>query len=50
MIQVMFKMFTMCIDTRMQGGSVSQVVGLPNNSYKTITNMAWVRAPLCKLQ
>ena len=26
------------------------VVGLPNNSYKPITNMAWVRARLCKLQ
>jgi hypothetical protein len=26
------------------------VVGLPNNSYKPITNMAWVRAWLCKLQ
>jgi hypothetical protein len=23
---------------------------LPNNSYKTITNMGWVRARLCKLQ
>ena len=32
------------------GGSLSQVVGLPNNSYKTITNMAWVRTQLCKLQ
>jgi hypothetical protein len=25
-------------------------VGLPNNSYKHITNTAWVRARLCKLQ
>jgi hypothetical protein len=33
-----------------QGGSMSYVVGLPNNSYKPITNMAWVRARLCKLQ
>ena len=32
------------------GGSMSWVVGLPNNSYKPITNMAWVRARLCKLQ
>ena len=32
------------------GGSMSQVVGLPNNSYKPITNTAWVRARLCKLQ
>ena len=29
---------------------MSQVVGLPNNSYKPITNTAWVRAWLCKLQ
>ena len=33
-----------------RGGSMSQVVGLPNNSYKPITNMAWVCARLCKLQ
>jgi hypothetical protein len=26
------------------------VVGLANNSYKPITNAAWVRAQLCKLQ
>jgi hypothetical protein len=26
------------------------VVGLPNNSYKPITNTAWVRARLCKLK
>ena len=32
------------------GGSMSQVVGLTNNSYKSITNMTWVRAWLCKLQ
>ena len=31
-------------------GSMSQVVGLPNNSYKHITNTAWVRARFCKLQ
>ena len=29
---------------------MSQVVGLPNNSYNPITNTAWVRAWLCKLQ
>jgi len=29
---------------------MSQVVGLRNNSYKPITNTAWVRARLCKLQ
>ena len=32
------------------GGSMSQVVGVPNNSYKHITNTAWLRARLCKLQ
>jgi hypothetical protein len=29
---------------------MSYVVGLPNNSCKPITNTAWVRARLCKLQ
>jgi len=29
---------------------MSYVVGLPNNSYKPITNTAWVRTRLCKLQ
>ena len=29
---------------------MSKVVGLPNNSYKHITNTAWVRTRLCKLQ
>ena len=29
---------------------MSWVVGLPNNSYKHITNIAWVHARLCKLQ
>ena len=29
---------------------MSSVVGLPNNSYKPITNTAWVRDRLCKLQ
>ena len=42
------------MDTRIKGevpgGSMSQVVGLSNNSYKPITNTAWVRARLCKLQ
>jgi hypothetical protein len=32
------------------GGSMSWVVGLPNNSYKPITNTSWVRARLCILQ
>jgi len=32
------------------GGSMSQVAGLHNNSYKPITNTAWVRARLCELQ
>ena len=26
------------------GGSMSEVLGLPNNPYKPITNTAWVRA------
>ena len=38
------------IITKGAGGSMSQVVGLPNNSYNLITNMAWVNARLCKLQ
>jgi hypothetical protein len=29
---------------------MSYVVGLPNNSYKPITNTAWVHARFCKLQ
>jgi hypothetical protein len=29
---------------------MSWVVGLSNNSYKLITNTAWVRTRLCKLQ
>jgi len=29
---------------------MNYVVGLPNNSCKPITNTAWVRARLCKLQ
>ena len=36
--------------TKGPGGSMSEVVELPNNSYKPITNTAWVRARLCKLQ
>ena len=31
-------------------GSMSQIVGLPSNSYKPNTNTAWVRTRLCKLQ
>ena len=31
------------------GGLISKVVG-SNNSYKPITNTAWVRAQFCKLQ
>jgi hypothetical protein len=29
---------------------MSYVVGLPSNSYKPITNTAWVRARICILQ
>ena len=32
------------------GGSMILVVGFPSNSYKPITNTAWVRDRLCKLQ
>ena len=32
------------------GWLMSEVVGLPNNSYKLITNTAWLHARLCKLQ
>ena len=32
------------------GGSMSWVVGFPSNSYKPITNTAWVRARFSKLQ
>ena len=32
------------------GGSMSQKVGLPNNSYEPITNTAWFAPGLCKLQ
>jgi hypothetical protein len=28
---------------------LKEIVGLPNNSYKPITNTAWVRARLCEL-
>jgi hypothetical protein len=38
------------IGTEGPGGSMSLVVGLPTNSYKPITNMAWIRTRLCKLQ
>ena len=40
---------TLLIPIRMCG-SMSQVVGLPNNSYQHIINMALIRALLCKLQ
>ena len=32
------------------GGSMSWVIGIPDNSYKPITNTACVRTWLCKLQ
>ena len=35
---------------RGEGGSMGQVVGLPNNSYKPFINTTQVRARLCKLQ
>ena len=37
--------------TPRKGGLMRQVVGLPKNSYKPITNtVVWVRARVCKLQ
>jgi hypothetical protein len=44
------KMHRILIYFKRPGGSMSQVVALPNNSYKSITNTAWVRAQLSKLQ
>ena len=41
-------MYNKCI--KCPGGSMSQVVAIPNNSYQPITNTAWVRSRLCKLQ
>ena len=38
------------ISSESPGGSMSQVVRLPTNSYKPITNTAWVCSRLCKLQ
>ena len=38
-----------CLFFRCPGDSISQVAG-SNNSYRPITNTAWVRARLCKLQ
>ena len=38
------------ITFKRRGGSMNQVIGLPNHSYKPITNTAWVRARLCKLR
>ena len=40
--------FFICISD--PGGSMSYAVGLHNNLYKPITNTAWIRARLCKLQ
>ena len=53
-VQRMFNMMLCCgfflhLVCRGPGGSMRQVVG-SNNSYKPITNTAWVRARLCKLQ
>ena len=47
-----YNVFYSILYTNVRGGpdgSISQVVG-SNNSYKPITNTAWVRAQLCKLQ
>ena len=48
-------MQSLCISKRKGPGWLNElgskkVVELPNNSYKPITDTAWVRARLCKLQ
>ena len=45
-----FIFVTYSLKIRRSIGSMSQVVGLLNNSFKPITNAAYVRARLCKLQ
>ena len=49
-LEHVFSIPFVCVCFLGPGVSMSQVVGLPNNSYKPITNTAWVRARLCKLQ
>jgi len=44
------QLFIFSSDMQGPGGSMSYVIGLPNNSYKPITNTGWVRVRLCKLQ
>ena len=48
-VTLSFLMLHYLLFQRGPGGSMSQIVG-SNNSYKPITNTAWVRARLCKLQ
>ena len=43
-------MYSTVIVSKGPGGSMSWVVGLLNNLYKSITNTAWIRTRLCKLQ
>jgi hypothetical protein len=43
-------MFICSYQLKAPGGSMSKVVRLPRNSYKPITNTAWVPFRLCKLQ
>ena len=50
MYRVCFTVFRILFFIQCPGGSVSYVVGLPNNTYKPITNTAWVCARLCTLQ
>ena len=49
-IQTSGALYYIYLCVRRPGGSKSKVVGLPNNSYKPITNTAWVHSRLCKLQ
>ena len=41
---------TLSMSLKGLGGSMNYVVGLPNNSYKRITNTSWVGTRVCKLQ
>ena len=48
--QIQLHFHSLFFKIRGPGGSMNYVVGLPNNSYKPITNTAWVHTRLCKLQ
>jgi hypothetical protein len=48
--QFYFRIVMFGVKTMFGSAFSPTVVGLPNNSYNPITNTAWVRARLCKLQ